>query len=95
MMAETRASSGYSAGAAAAGLTDRCRHAAESTVDEYPLTATVGAFAVGLTLGVLAGAALAQPFHRSHRHTAESLGRRMLDAMREYVPQSVNQYLHG
>jgi hypothetical protein len=55
----------------------------------------VGAFAVGLTLGVLAGAALAQPFHRSHRHTAESLGRRMLDAMREYVPQSVNQYLHG
>jgi hypothetical protein len=95
MMPETKISRRMSHAAEPDGLTDRCRHAAQATVDEYPLTTTMGAFAVGLTLGVLAGAALAQPFHRSHRRTAESLGQRMLDVMREYMPQSVNQYLHG
>ena len=78
-----------------AGVGGRCRHAAETAFEEYPLMTTIGVFACGLTLGVLAGAALARPFHSHERHTAESLGRRILDAVRDYVPQSVNQYLPG
>jgi hypothetical protein len=95
MLAETTTRTGYADGSQAMDMTRRCRHAAEEAFDEYPLTTTLGVFAVGLTLGVLAGAALARPFHSHERHTAESLGRRILEAVREYVPQSMNQYLPG
>ena len=95
MMAETSTRASCADSDQAAGLSSRCRHAAEGAFDEYPLTTTIGVFAVGLTLGVLAGAALARPFHGHERYTAESLGRRILEAMRDYVPQSVNQYLPG
>ena len=95
MMAETTTRAGHTQGGESARLTTRCRDAAEAALDDYPLTTTIGAFAVGLTLGVLAGAAMARPFHSHERHTAESLGRRILDAVRDYVPKSVNQYLPG
>ena len=95
MMAESTTRTGLTQGDESAPLTTRCRNAAEAALDDYPLTTTIGAFAVGLTLGVVAGAALARPFHSHERHTAESLGRRILDAVRDYVPQSVNQYLPG
>jgi hypothetical protein len=95
MMAETTTHTSHTQDDDNARLTTRCRHAAEAALDDYPLTTTIGAFAVGLTLGVAAGAALARPFHSHERHTAESLGRRILDAVRDYVPQSVNQYLPG
>lgn len=96
MMAETSTRAGHTDSEDTAGsLGTRCRHAAEAAFEEYPLTATLGVFAVGLTLGVLAGAALASPFHSPGVQTAESLGRRILEAVRDYVPQSVNQYLPG
>jgi hypothetical protein len=95
MLSETTTRARQTGTQETSGLTTRCRDAAEAALDDYPLTTTIGAFAVGLTLGVLAGAAMARPFHTHERHTAESLGRRILDAVRDYVPQSVNQYLPG
>lgn len=74
-------------------LSGACQHSVQAAMEEYPITTTVGVFACGLTVGVLAGAALARPWHLHDRRSAETLGRKILDAVREYVPQSVNQYL--
>lgn len=80
------------AGADAEGWTARCRDATAMTVDEHPLGTTIGMFAIGLSLGVAIGAALTQPAHSRSRQVAESLGRRLLDAMQQ-MPGSVSQYL--
>jgi hypothetical protein len=77
------------------GWSGHCREAATGTIEEYPLSTTLGMFAVGLSIGVLVGASLASPSRSHGRHVAESLGRRMLDALQDYVPESVHQYLHG
>jgi hypothetical protein len=77
------------------GLTARCREGFDSTVEDYPLTTAVGAFAVGLMFGVAAGAVLAAPLHLERRRTAESLGRRVLDALQDYVPDSMHHYLRA
>jgi len=65
----------------------------ESTVEEYPLTTTLGVFAAGLMLGVAVGAALGHSDRSRSRTMAESFGRRVLDALQEYAPDSVRQYL--
>jgi hypothetical protein len=77
------------------GLTARCCANVESAIEEYPLTTTLGVFAIGLTLGVAAGAAMAAPLHLQRRRTAETLGRRVLETLHDYVPDSMHQYLRG
>lgn len=77
------------------GWSDRCREISQATVEDYPLSTTIGMFAIGLSLGVAVGAAMARPMGRSHSHMAESLGRRLLDTLHDYVPDSVNQYLRS
>jgi hypothetical protein len=52
-------------------------------------------FAVGLSLGVMVGAALARPLQFDQRRTAESLGRRLLETMHEHFPVSVSKYLRS
>jgi hypothetical protein len=65
-------------------------------VDDYPLSTTLAAFGVGMCLGVSIGAALTSSHSRfDHRAAAESLGRRMFDALHDYLPKSVNQYIHS
>lgn len=77
------------------GLSDRCRDATASAIDDYPLSTTIGVFAVGLSVGMLIGGALSRPMQPQHRQIAETLGRRMLETVHEYVPASVKQYLHS
>ena len=77
-------------------LTDRCRETAATTVDDYPLSTTLGAFGIGMCLGVVIGAAMASSHSRfDQRAAAESLGRKMFDALQDYLPKGVNQYLHS
>jgi hypothetical protein len=79
-------------------MTDRCRDSAAATVDDYPLSTTLGVFGIGMCVGVAIGAALASSHSQSrfdHRAAAESLGRRMFDALHDYLPKGVNQYLHS
>jgi hypothetical protein len=92
-MSQSRVDSGDWQTANAEGWSESCRETASATVEEYPLSVTIGMFAIGLSLGVAVGAALARPLHLDQRRTAESLGRRLLDSLHEYVPASVNQYL--
>lgn len=77
------------------GWTERCRDATASAIDEYPISTTIGVFAVGMSVGMLIGCALAGPAQPRHRQLAESLGRRMLEAAQEYAPASVQKYLHS
>lgn len=77
------------------GFGARCCTNVETAIEEYPLATTVGVFAIGLTLGVAAGAALAAPLHLRRRRTAETLGRRVLETLQDYVPDSMNQYLRA
>lgn len=73
------------------GLNARCRAHAETAVEEFPLSTTLGVFAIGLTLGVAAGAAMAGPLHLDRRRTAETLGRRVLETLQDIVPDSVQR----
>lgn len=95
MMSESRVrEAGQSYLDQAHAMADRSRESAESIVDDYPLSTTIGVFGVGLCLGVTIGAALAHS-RVDHRQAAESLGRRVLDAMHDYMPKSVDQYLRS
>jgi len=76
-------------------MMDRCREEFSSAVEEHPLSTTLGVFAIGLTLGVAVGAALSASHHSDRRRMAESFGRRVLDSLHEYVPDSMQQYLHA
>jgi len=76
-------------------MMDRCREEFSSAVEEHPLSTTLGVFAIGLTMGVAIGAALSGSHHSERRQMAESFGRRVLDALHEYVPDSMQQYLHA
>jgi hypothetical protein len=71
----------------------RYQHAAEQTVQEYPLAITLGAFAIGLGLGAAIGASLARSNESSRNFDAEQLGRKVLDAISEYMPSTVQKYL--
>jgi hypothetical protein len=75
------------------GWSERYRDMTASAIDEYPLSTTIGVFAVGLSVGMLIGSALARPMQPRHRQVAESLGRRVLEAVQEYAPASVQKYL--
>jgi hypothetical protein len=70
-------------------LIDRCCELTE----ENPMGATLAAFGVGVGLGAMIGVMLGEPSSRSRRHTAEALGRRMLDSVAESLPESVRRYV--
>lgn len=75
-------------------LMQRCQHAFEHAVEEYPLALTVSAFALGLGLGAAIGASLARPLGMHREIEAERLGRRVLESIAEYLPSSVQRYVH-
>lgn len=77
------------------GWTERYRDVTTSAIDEYPLSTTIGVFAVGMSIGMLVGCAMTGSTQPRHRQLAESLGRRMLEAAQEYAPASIQKYLHS
>jgi hypothetical protein len=71
----------------------RCTSATERSVDAYPLTWTLGAFALGIGLGAAIGAALARPLGFQRELAAENLGRRVLDSIYDVLPESVQRHI--
>jgi hypothetical protein len=71
----------------------RCTAATERSVDAYPLTWTLGAFAIGIGLGAAIGAAMARPLGFRHEAVATNLGRRVLDSIYEVLPESVQRHM--
>jgi len=67
----------------------------QEAIREEPLAATLAAFGIGLALGT-AAAMLLSSSRNEPVHTArglESLGRRVLDSIREALPDAVSQHL--
>lgn len=75
-------------------LLDRCCQATGDSIRENPLLATFAAFGLGLGLGAVVGGSLAEPMGMRHRHTAESLGQRVLDSITDALPNRVRQNIH-
>lgn len=71
----------------------RCSTACEESVNEYPLTWTLGAFAIGIGLGAAIGASLSRPLGLQRQATAEHLGQRVLDSIYDVLPSSVQRHL--
>lgn len=71
----------------------RCTAACEESVNEYPLTWTLGAFAIGIGLGAAVGASLSRPLGLQRQSTAEHLGHRVLDSIYELLPDTVQRHL--
>ncbi|MBX3443936.1 MAG: hypothetical protein KF774_16125 [Planctomyces sp.] len=72
----------------------QCAEVAQQTIEDYPLGVTLGAFAAGLGLGAMIGAALAQPIAQRRQASAEHIGRRILDSISDLLPASVQRQLH-
>jgi hypothetical protein len=73
----------------------RYAESAQCAMEEYPIGVMLGFFAAGIGLGAIIGAALAEPMGFRHRETAESIGRRVLNSISEYVPESLQRSCRG
>lgn len=71
----------------------RCTAATEQSIDDYPLTWTLGAFAIGIGLGAAIGATLARPLGFRHEVAAAHLGQRVLDSIYDVLPESVQRHI--
>jgi hypothetical protein len=76
-------------------MLSQCVERAEEMIQEYPLGMTLAALAAGLGVGALIGASLARPMGLQQPAVAETLGRRILDSISEYLPASVQQQIRG
>jgi hypothetical protein len=75
---------------------ERYSEMAQQSFQEYPIGITLGFFAAGLGLGAMIGASLAQPMGLTHQPTtAEALGRRVLDAIGDYLPDPLQRTFRG
>lgn len=70
-------------------LANRC---CEMTEDN-PMLATMAAFGLGVGIGAFIGSQLAVSSPPSRRHTAEALGRRMMDSIAQSLPEPVRRYV--
>ena len=69
---------------------------AREVLEEYPIGITLAVFAAGLGIGALVGSSLAEPLHiRRRPAVAENIGRRILAAIEEALPDSVSRHLHS
>lgn len=77
-------------------MTGKSCAAASQTFQEYPIAATFGMFALGLGIGTAIGAMMAKPMGFVHeRSQAENIGRRILDSIADYMPESVQRRIHS
>jgi hypothetical protein len=65
----------------------------EDLIRNNPMLVTVAVFGLGVGLGTLLSSQLAEPPTTSRRHTAEVLGRRMLDSIAEVLPDSIRRHV--
>jgi len=72
----------------------RCSEAAEAAIHDYPLGVTLAVFAAGLGLGVMVGSSLAEPMGVRSQPTADNIGKKILDAIAEHLPASLQKQLH-
>lgn len=77
-----------------AGVADQCYEAVEEAVQENPVAITLAVFGIGLAIGTAAAVMLSRPRRPSHLAMAESIGRRVLDSVSEYLPASLQAHLH-
>jgi hypothetical protein len=76
-------------------MMSRCSEAAEAAIHDNPLGITLAVFGAGLGLGVLLGCALAEPMGLKPQPVADNIGRKILDAISEHLPASIQKQLHA
>lgn len=74
-------------------MTDQCCQAVDEVVQQNPIAVTLVVFGVGVALGTALVALLGTSQRPTHRTAAESLGRKVLDSLTEYLPASVRHHL--
>ena len=73
----------------------QCMTSFEDTVRENPAAVTLAAFGLGLGIGAVVGTMLAPAPSSRHQHLAASLGTRMLDSLKDVMPESFQQYMRS
>ena len=75
-------------------LLEQYRRQFEATVGEYPTSTVLTAFGVGLGLGAALGVALVGATRKPTTvDRAELVGRRLLESLRDVIPDGVSKYL--
>lgn len=83
------------AGSSASEAIEHYRQVAQHTIEESPMLATLAGFGAGLAVGALIGAALADTRVLHQRRTAETLGHRVLAALSDAVPNTIQRHVRG
>jgi hypothetical protein len=66
---------------------------AKESYEESPMLFCLAAFGLGIGVGTAVGASLAASRSRGMEQHAASIGRRVLDAIADYVPSSIDHYV--
>jgi hypothetical protein len=72
-------------------ITSRCMHAAEDTIRENPVVATLALFGIGMGIGVFLGRSIAQSDR--FRPAAKPRMQRWLDSMSGALPESIRRQM--
>lgn len=71
----------------------RCRDFTQQFVHDHPVASTLGVFGIGLGVGAVIGALIADRQDSHSRRQAEVIGRRMLASIRDVLPENVRSYI--
>ena len=79
--------------AEAATMVERGREAVEKAIRKEPAAVTLAMFGIGLALGTAAAVLLTRKPRASQKGSLESLGRHVLNSLRDVLPDAVRQHL--
>ena len=69
---------------------EECQRVVVDSVQKNPVAATLVIFGVGFSIGTAIGSLLSDPRELRRQQLAKSLGRRMLNSVNDYLPDSMN-----
>lgn len=77
----------------AVAIAERGYEAAGEAIRKEPVAITLAMFGVGLALGTAAAVMLTRKPRASRSGTLESLGKHVMDSLRDVLPDAVRQHL--
>jgi hypothetical protein len=60
----------------------------QTAVEDYPIALVAATFVLGLGVGAMIGCAIADSTQTPPEHLATRLGRRVMDSLSDYIPES-------
>ncbi|MCA9154749.1 MAG: hypothetical protein R3C99_23320 [Pirellulaceae bacterium] len=76
-------------------MAERCTATTTDAIRDFPMTSLLVAFGLGIGLGAVVGSMVLEQAEPVHHSRFERLGRRLMDAVADAMPEHVGQRLHS